>query len=159
MTTASETAATPVGAPPRSRARRMAGPLAAAGGLLAATTYLGLVDPNAPGHYPLCPTKYLTGLDCPGCGGLRCVHSLAHGDLVGALDHNAFVVLLVIPLILGGLVAWAVREWRGDPPAPVGHRWFEKRWLIVTVAVVMIAFTVARNIPGVPAFAWLGSGV
>lgn len=159
MTAASEIDAPPGPAAPRSRARRMAGPLAAAGGLLAATTYIGLVDPNAPGHYPLCPTKYLTGLDCPGCGGLRCVHSLAHGDLVGALDHNAFVVLLVIPLILGGLIAWAVREWRGDPPPAPGHRWFEKRWLGWTLVVVMVVFTVVRNIGGVPAFAWLGSSV
>jgi hypothetical protein len=159
MTTASGTVATPVEARPRSRARRMAGPLIAAGGLLAATAYVGAVDPNAPGHYPLCPTKYLTGLDCPGCGGLRAVHSLAHGDVAGALNHNAFVVLLVIPLILGGLVAWAVREWRGEPAKPVGERWYEKRWLLVTLGVVMIAFTVVRNIPGVPAFGWLGSGV
>ena len=29
---------------------------------------------TSPGHYPLCPTKALMGLDCPFCGGLRAAH-------------------------------------------------------------------------------------
>ena len=157
MTTVSEPTATDVVVAPRSRLRRMAAPVLAAGGLLAATAYLGAVDPNAPGHYPLCPTKYFTGLDCPGCGGLRCVHSLAHGDVAGALDHNAFVTLLVLPLVVAGFVVWAWHAWRGDPPVPPGQHWFEKRWLFITLTVVMVVFTVVRNIPVVPAFAWLGS--
>ena len=62
----------PVDAPPSqqapvdpSRWRRVRGPLAVGALGLVATAYVGLVDPNAPGHYPLCPTKYLTGVDCP----------------------------------------------------------------------------------------------
>ncbi len=153
----------PVDAPPSeevrvdpSRWRRVRAPLGV--GLLgiAATAYVGLVDPNAPGHYPLCPTKYLTGLDCPGCGGLRAVHSLAHGDLGGALDHNAFAVLVLLPLAVLLWGRWLVRSWRGDPP-PTTKPWWESRAALWTFLVVMAAFTVVRNVSSVPGFAWLGS--
>lgn len=100
------------------RSRRLVAPLAVGALTVCAAAYVGLVDPNEPGHYPLCPTKALTGLDCPGCGGLRATHALVTGDLVGALDHNAFVVLVVIPLAVVAWVAWLVRCWRG-PATPV----------------------------------------
>jgi hypothetical protein len=105
------------------RSRRLVAPLALGAVTLCATAYVGLVDPNDPGHYPLCPTKALTGLDCPGCGGLRAVHALVTGDLVGALDHNAYVVLVVVPVAVAAWIAWLVRSWRGpaapETPAPV----------------------------------------
>jgi hypothetical protein len=99
------------------RSRRLVAPLALGAVALCATAYVGLVDPNEPGHYPLCPTKALSGLDCPGCGGLRATHALVTGDLVGALDHNAFVVLVVLPLAVAAWVAWLVRCWRGPAAA------------------------------------------
>ena len=145
-----------------SRARRLRAPLAVGLGALLASAYVGLVDPNAPGHYPLCPTKAFTGLDCPGCGGLRAVHSLVHGDITGALDHNAFVVLVVLP---GAIVLWARWLWRtwkgtdadgegGREPADVALPSPVLVWSVVALAV---AFTVVRNVSGVPALAWLGA--
>ncbi len=132
------------------------------------TGYLALVDPNVPGRYPLCPTKLLTGLDCPGCGGLRAVHSIATGDLLGALDHNAFVVLVVLPALVAVGVAWLVRSWREPSPradpapalpstdAPAARLTPTFVWALVAV---MAVFTVMRNVSGVAALAWLGSGV
>ncbi len=32
---------------------------------MAAFAYVGTVDPNAPGHYPVCPLLHYTGLYCP----------------------------------------------------------------------------------------------
>ncbi len=149
------------------RAARLVAPLALGGVALVGTSYLALVDPNEPGHYPLCPTKALTGLDCPGCGGLRAVHSLATGDLLGALDHNAFVVLVVLPALVAVGVAWLVRSWRepssGADPAPALPTTDSPAarltptfvWALVAV---MAVFTVMRNVSGVAALAWLGSG-
>ena len=146
-----------------SRARRLRAPLALAAAALLSSAYLGLVDPNQGGHYPLCPTKAFTGLDCPGCGGLRAVHSLMHGDVAGALNHNALVVLVVLPLSVILWVRWMWREWRGpepsadgSPAAPVEVPSPSPRllWSLLALAVV---FTVVRNIGAVPAFAWLGS--
>jgi hypothetical protein len=101
------------------RSRRLVAPLALGAVTLCAAAYVGLVDPNEPGHYPLCPTKALTGLDCPGCGGLRATHALVSGDLVGALDHNAFVVLVVVPLVVVAWVTWLARCWGEDVPEAV----------------------------------------
>ena len=40
---------------------------------------------TSPGHYPTCPFLAITGWYCPGCGSLRAVHDLLHGDLAGAV--------------------------------------------------------------------------
>ena len=45
---------------------------------------LCLRSPHQPGHYPPCPVAALTGLHCPGCGTLRGLHALLHGDLLQA---------------------------------------------------------------------------
>ena len=56
-------------------------------GRLATAALLGLgvalvaaVDPHTSGRYPTCPFHAVTGLWCPGCGGLRAVHDLTHGS-------------------------------------------------------------------------------
>jgi hypothetical protein len=101
------------------RGRRLVAPMAVGGAALLGVVYLGAVDPNEPGHYPLCPTQALLGVDCPGCGGLRCVHALARGDVVGALDHNALAVLVLLPLAVITWALWLRRAWRGPAlPGP-----------------------------------------
>ena len=145
------------------RTRRLRAPLAVGAVTLLASAYVGLVDPNSPGHYPLCPTKAFTGLDCPGCGGLRAVHSLMHGDITGALDHNAFVVLVVVPVALVLWGRWLWHAWKGPQPDAEGvvgdHVDVPMPSVAVlwSMVVVGLVFMVVRTIGGVPAFAWLGS--
>ena len=88
----------------------MASTLAALG-VIAATLYVRSVDPNVPGRYPICPTKLLFGIDCPGCGGLRATHALANGDIAAAADHN-ILVLVAIPVVIVLWVLWVRRSWR-----------------------------------------------
>src|SRR6478752_6842274 len=104
-------------ATPEPRARRRGAlrvPGLCALAAVAAVGLVAVVDPNQPGHYPTCPFLALTGMYCPGCGSLRAVHDLAHGDISGALARNPLTVL-----VLGGLVvayaAWARRLWLGRP--------------------------------------------
>lgn len=128
-------------------------PLLVGGIVLAAVVYIGAVDPNQPGHYLPCPTRLLLGVDCPGCGGLRAVHSLATGDLAGAADHNLLFVILVPLLVL----AWAVWLWRalsGAPPGLSGRLLRVQQPVLVAVIVLTVVFAVVRNF--VP---YLGSGV
>ena len=95
------------------RARALRAPLAAAGAALAATTYVGLVDPNQAGHYPTCPFLALTGYYCPGCGSLRAVHALAHGDIGAAVGLNVLTVVgIVVVAVLWG--RWVRRSWPGS---------------------------------------------
>ena len=155
------------------RLRRLRDPLGVGALVVAATAYLAFVDPNEAGHYPLCPTKALTGLDCPGCGGLRAVHSLTHGDLLGALNHNALVVLIVLPVAVALWVRWLVLAWRGDEQRSVDRTgakppgtafWprlssLSSPRVLYPLLVLVVVFTVGRNISAVPALAWFGSTI
>ncbi|GAA1083723.1 MULTISPECIES: DUF2752 domain-containing protein [Kitasatospora] len=122
--------------------RRLARPLAALVAVGLPTAYVAAVDPNAPGHYPTCPVLQATGWFCPGCGGLRCVHALTHGDLNAAGHDN----LLVMVLAVAAAVFWLRWLWSavtgGAPP-----RFVVTLPQTVLLAVALVVFTVLRNLP------------
>src|SRR5208283_1419561 len=77
--------------------------------------YVGLVDPhNTTSVYPLCPFKWLTGWNCPFCGGLRMTHDLLHGDLVAGINDNVFL-LVGIPMLAGWIL---IRRGHGKSSLP-----------------------------------------
>ncbi|MYW19422.1 DUF2752 domain-containing protein, partial [Streptomyces sp. SID2955] len=121
--------------------RRLAVPAALLAAVAGAFTYVGAVDPNEPGHYPVCPLYRFTGLYCPGCGGLRSAHAFVHGDLPAALRDNAPGVLAYVGFAVLWTV-WTIRAARGRPlrlalgPA---HLW--------TAGALLLVFTVVRNLP------------
>jgi hypothetical protein len=123
------------------RARAMRSPVLAAVTALGTTAYVGTVDPNQSGHYPTCPFLFLTGRYCPGCGSLRAVHALVHGDLGAAIGLNVLTVVGVV--VLAGMWArWAARAWRGEERTTVAPPWVH-----YTLLVVIVAFGVVRNLP------------
>ncbi|MCX5196739.1 DUF2752 domain-containing protein [Streptomyces sp. NBC_00249] len=127
---------------PVSRARRAAAPALTLAGVVAAFAYVGAVDPNEPGHYPVCPMLRLTGILCPGCGGLRSAHAFAQGDLVTALGANAAAVAGYV-VLAGFLALWLVRAFRGGPVPRIVLRpvyW----WGIGGLALI---FAIVRNLP------------
>lgn len=116
--------------------------LAAALGLVAAAV-LHVRDPHDSGAYGFCPFQRLTGLPCPGCGGLRAVNDLTRGDVVGALSSNAAVVVMVSAAVVAWTV-WVVRRVRGDHaarPVVVGTR------SALVVLAVLVVFGVLRATP------------
>jgi len=119
--------------------------LAAAAGLGALA--LRVRDPHESGSWGYCPYHLLTGGWCPGCGGLRAVNDLTHGDLVVAASSNLLFVA-VLPLIAAFWVLWvrAAADGRPRPRVP------SSPVLIVAVVTVAVAFTVVRNLT---AGAWL----
>jgi hypothetical protein len=109
---------------------------------LALTAYVAVVDPNQPGHFPVCPTFALTGLYCPGCGMLRATHDLTHGDIAGAMQRNPLAPFLLAAM-LALYVLWVVLRWTGRPV-----RWTPGRWTPWLLVGGFVLFTVARNVPG-----------
>ena len=107
--------------------------------LVGGLTYIGLGDPHNPNFlFPACPFKALTGLNCPGCGGLRMVHDVLHGDLAAAVVDNVFL-LVGLPLLL----AWILlRRRRGQPWATTST--------LVVILVAAFTWSVVRNLPGFP---------
>jgi len=104
-------------------------------GLLAALFWF---NPAHHGFYPQCVFYRVTGLSCPGCGGLRAAHQLLHGEVAAAFRFNPFVVL-ALPV-----VGWLIgRRWLGRPPlshrAVLGWAW--------AAVVALLVFAVVRNLP------------
>jgi hypothetical protein len=135
----------PTGAGPSSfsgvRWRRTLVPLAVLGAAAAGVVAFDPVHHDV----PLCPLHAATGLWCPFCGGLRAVWLLAHLQVGAALSSN---------LVLFAAMPWlAWRSWRtltGRPPAVlrVGGRVVPQVAVNVTVVVLLVAYAVLRNLPG-----------
>jgi hypothetical protein len=101
---------------------------------LAAAILIYRTDP-AHGHiFPPCPLRALTGLYCPGCGSLRALHQLLHGNLHCALALNPLMVISIPFLIL-----FILRP-----------KTSQKKWLPATVLIILITYTLLRNIPCAP---------
>ncbi|GAA2101305.1 DUF2752 domain-containing protein [Actinomadura alba] len=124
------------------RWRALAAPLALLGAVTAATAYVAAVDPNEAGHYPTCPFLWATGLYCPGCGSMRMVHALAHGDVGEAFGRNP-LALLLLPVL--GYLWW---RWLTAAAAdrPVSARLVRPAtaWAL---GALLIAYWIARNLP------------
>jgi len=121
-------------------------PLGVAAVTLVGTGYVATVDPNTVGHYPTCPFLAITGWYCPGCGALRAVHALAHGDPMTALARNPFVVV-ALGYVVVAWVLWLERTVRGRPV-----RWLAPPWVLYSVLGAILMFGVLRNLPG---WTWL----
>ncbi|GAA2952984.1 MULTISPECIES: DUF2752 domain-containing protein [Streptomyces] len=133
--------ALPAAPAPVSRPRRILTPVGVMAAVVGAFGYVATVDPNEPGHYPVCPMLRLTGILCPGCGGLRSAHAFAHGDLVTALGANA-VAVAGYAVFAAVWLLWMVRAVRGQP-LRIGLA--PRYWW--GVGAVLLLFSVVRNLP------------
>lgn len=90
---------------------------------VAAIVVLYCFDPMQASFYPRCPSKLLTGYDCPGCGTLRALHALSHGDVAAAWRFNAalfFALPAAAVFFIGDMPraprwASAAAHWRYSP--------------------------------------------
>jgi hypothetical protein len=124
---------------PGSRRREVRTPIGVGAGVLAATVLLAVRDPHA-GGYGICPVLALTGMACAGCGGLRAVHDLAVLDVSGAWAMNPLAVVAA-PVLVAAWAVWLVRAASGRPA------WHPPGRLLVGVLVVVVLFSVLRNVP------------
>lgn len=106
---------------------------------VAAIVVLYCFDPMQVSFYPRCPSKLLTGYDCPGCGTLRALHALSHGDVAAAWRFNA-ALFFALPA--------AVVFFIGDRPraprwASAAAHW---RYSPVILLAAIVLWTVFRNL-------------
>jgi hypothetical protein len=128
----------------RPRSERLAGPLLSIAGLTAATVALHVRDPHVSHSWGVCPLYALTGVYCPGCGGLRGVNDLSNGHLGQAASSNLLLVL-AIPFAVVFFLRWSYGAWTGREVRPVPAI---PRSVTTALIVLVVAFTVARNLPG-----------
>ncbi len=132
----------PGAAPPSGLSAPVAVAMSAAVGCVA----IWMGDPTTPnGPLPVCPTKALLGIDCPGCGGMRMLYSLMHGDLLAAVRFNALALCAMV------LLVWAYAGWTyGRMTGRQVRGWQHRRWSGVTACVLTVAWFVVRNLPFAP---------
>lgn len=128
-------------APPATRGRRMLAPVSTIGALSLLTLALRLRDPHEHGTWGLCPSAAM-GIYCPGCGGLRAVNDLTHGDVGAALSSNILVTVM-IPVVSLGLLLWAVGRFQGRTRELSGASITKAT---VAFCVLAVAFAVVRNL-------------
>jgi hypothetical protein len=138
-------------------------PAVAGGAEAAAGTRRGVVEWRAWAVPPPCPTWWLGGVYCGGCGTLRAWHHALHGRLGAAMSHNA--VSLVVGGAMGawlgaGLLGVVIRgRWWGPRALDQSGRSRRVLWVIVWI---VLGWSVIRNMPvrwldwsRPPAPAWL----
>jgi hypothetical protein len=108
----------------------------------AGTVVLFAFDPATSPLFPPCVFHALSGLHCPGCGSLRALHALLHGDIARAVACNPLTIA-ASPFLVAGVVRESRRILAGRDAA-----WRVPAWAIYAVLVLLLGFGVARNLPG-----------
>ncbi len=98
-------------------------------GAIAVLALLCFFDPSTSVIFPPCPTNALTSLYCPGCGTLRAMHALLHGDLKEALSQNILAVIF-IPIL---------------PAIYFFPKYFRKPIVPAAMLVIFILYAILRN--------------
>ena len=115
---------------------------------LAALPCLALVfarNPEEPGYYPPCVFYALTGLHCPGCGTLRGLHQLMHGNLLAAFGYNPYT-MLALPIIGYAYLSALLPSLAGRRLPTV----FLHPALIWGLLAAVLSFWALRNVPVYP---------
>ena len=97
-------------------------------------------DPAASRWFPRCPFLLLTGLQCPGCGSQRAVHSLLHLDVMSALHYNSLLVVS-LPAVLFLCYVELMRERR-----PRLYTSVHRPAVIWTVFTLFMLWWIGRNV-------------
>jgi hypothetical protein len=104
-----------------------------------------LVDPAGSPYDPKCPFRAITGLSCPGCGGLRALHEALHGHLGAAIRLNPILAVLV-PIFGYGVLDDLSRVFRSRA---LSRPRIRPAWWLA-LALIVGVFWVVRNIPCYP---------
>ena len=109
---------------------------------VAGLVLLRVFNPAVSGIFPPCPVHYLTGLYCPGCGSLRALHALLHGNLHEAWAMNPLTIV-VLPFLTYGVASQFLLQVRGKglPEVTLPANW------IRALGVAIVLFGVVRNLP------------
>jgi hypothetical protein len=109
---------------------------------LAAAAGLFFFDPSQHAFYPRCFFKMMTGLDCPGCGGLRATHQLLHGHIRAAFALN--------PLFIAAIPVAAFFSFRAlfeRITRRTSRRFLSHTTAVWICGILVIVFGVLRNLP------------
>ena len=113
--------------------------------MITGAIYLFTFEPGKTGFFLLCPFRFLTGLQCPGCGITRALHNLLHGHLTTAFTLNPLFVI-ALPFLIFALLRYTSFAFQQKTPRanalPANVIYF--------IFVVVLSFWIFRNTPFYP---------
>ena len=98
--------------------------------------------------WPKCIYHQLTGWHCPGCGLTRAIQALVQGKILQAFAYNALwpvVALMLVPYLARTIWYWML----GDRQVVQSRT---RLYVVfgILLGVLVVVFTILRNIPGEP---------
>lgn len=103
----------------------------------------GNFDPSVTWWIPRCPSKIITGFDCPGCGTQRALYALLHGDLAAAVRYNFLIFPAGVMIVLLLVAQLGRNRWKTMGRM---HNALNSTPVILAVLIVTIVWCVVRNI-------------
>ncbi len=113
--------------------------------VIVAGFFLYAFNPANSSLYAPCPFHEFSGFYCPGCGSLRGLHALLHGNLLTAFGFNPLMVV-TLPFLGYGFLSYVMRGIRGN----LLPRVFVPAKFIWIFLVLILLFWIFRNIPLYP---------
>lgn len=99
-----------------------------------------------------CPLESITGLECAFCGATRATRALLDGHVAEAFNLNVlFCVLVIVGLVALASAVFLPRPLRGVLTGRLGN--LDRSRVVRVGAALLVAWTVARNLPWLPALA------
>lgn len=108
--------------------------------------YYYVINPNKTNLALPCLFKFLTGLNCTGCGGQRAFHFLLHGEFLQASRYN--ILIYFLPFLLYVVFA-SIQMYIFNSKKYVIKFIFSNE-IGILILVFLIIFTFLRNIPYEP---------
>jgi len=102
--------------------------------------------PSYSAYFPKCLFFTFTGFYCPGCGSQRAMVALLHADILAAL-HNNILFVLSLPFLIYSFIVFMRNTLNKNK---IKLRFFYDPLFVKIVIVLVIAFSILRNIPSYP---------
>lgn len=90
--------------------------------------------------YPPCPWYFLTKTYCPGCGSLRGLNGMIHGNLLSMFKHN-ILAGFSLPFLLYSYISIAIKGMKGYQLPNLGFTKAEIYFLLI----LLIIYAILRN--------------
>lgn len=94
-----------------------------------------------------CPFNKLTHLYCPVCGMTRAAYEFTKFNFIDAIRNNALIIFIVGPSLAYLAFMEYVNYVLNQKLLPKPNL---KKWMIVSLIIIVLVFTVLRNIPVFP---------
>lgn len=100
-----------------------------------------IYSPESTSWYPKCPFFFVTGYQCPSCGGQRMLYAFCHANFRKAIEYNPFLSCLTLPYLSAIVISKLFLQKKNRLYIILSHH-----YTILLYFVVFIGWWIIRNI-------------